>query len=408
MPKRLNKILSILISILLLLEQSAFAAGGAIDLSSSFSKLASGISSSLSSSGTNAVFRPIHLRYLEYLPKDNSFKLLLDKGSIDPSLQTMPPKVAGESTSSPTNPLAQTNQDLTSTTQDLMKYFYIGLTLPNDAFWVNLRPNSPDNTIDSLLAQTDIGRILLEADVELKKDTASYTNPNTPIGKEYWNKLYKKASELFGTDQITIPTLTRPWIVPGEIIIRETTDSAYIYKATLKVMLEEDYFKAQSTSLRTPAGGEAISKQGLLRFARNDKRGVVGNDENSIYQFNDPRLKELNSYSTKLIKELIIPKLTKEVNSSRRYASLRQVYYSLIMAQWFKARYRSQRTEHREQSIASSLRVSAQHERSNLDSNVVNPIDSKNLFNLTSKTLRNKQDRRVLFRSEGLRLCLMR
>ncbi|MBI4982376.1 MAG: hypothetical protein HZC15_04475, partial [Candidatus Omnitrophica bacterium] len=90
-----------------------------------------------------------------------------------------------------------------------MQYFYIGLTLPNDSFWVNLRPDSPDNIIDSLLSKTDIGRILLEADVELKKDTASYTNPATPEGKVYWNKLYKKAEELFGTDAITIPTLTR-------------------------------------------------------------------------------------------------------------------------------------------------------------------------------------------------------
>ncbi|MBI4982917.1 MAG: hypothetical protein HZC15_07305, partial [Candidatus Omnitrophica bacterium] len=105
--------------------------------------------------------------------------------------------------------------------------------------------------------------------------------------------------------------------------------------------------------------------------------------EKTDYSFTDPRLKELNSYSTKLIKELIIPKLTKEVNSSKRYASLRQVYYSLIMAQWFKARYHSQRA-------ASSLR--ALEGRSNLDSNVVNLIDSKNLSSLTSKTPWNKQD----------------
>ena len=33
---------------------------------------------------------------------------------------------------------------------------------------------------------------------------------------------------------------------------------------------------------------------------------------------------------------MIIPKLTKEVNSSKRYASLRQVFFSLVMARWFK------------------------------------------------------------------------
>ena len=53
----------------------------------------------------------------------------------------------------------------------------------------------------------------------------------------------------------------------------------------------------------------------------------------------DPRLKELNEYSTQLIKETIIPKLIKEINTSKRYANLRQVYYSLILAQWFKQKF---------------------------------------------------------------------
>ncbi|MBI4706535.1 MAG: hypothetical protein HY761_01220 [Candidatus Omnitrophica bacterium] len=253
-----------------------------------------------------------------------------------------------------------------------MNYFYIGLTLPNDSFWVNLRPaplmtegqstgtDSPNNIIDSYLSKTDIGRILLEADVQLKKDTSSYTNPATPIGKQYWNKLYKKASDLFGTDQITIPTLTRPWIVPGEIIIREslspvasvgqetgdrrqaTHPSAYIYKATLKVMLEEDYLKGLSPKGTVPGSTD--------------------------YSFTDPRLKELNSYSTELIKELIIPKLTKEVNSSKRYSKLRQVYYSLILAQWFKSRQKGLSPK----------------------GTVPDLIDSKNLSNLTSKTTWDK------------------
>ena len=47
----------------------------------------------------------------------------------------------------------------------------------------------------------------------------------------------------------------------------------------------------------------------------------------------------MNEYSSELIRELIIPKLTKEVNSSKRYAPLRQVYYSLILSRWFKLRF---------------------------------------------------------------------
>ena len=90
-------------------------------------------------------------------------------------------------------------------TQELLNYFLIGLSLPNDTFWVNLRPDTADNIIDPLLEKTDIGRIFLESDLQLKKDTASFTSPQTTEGKAYWDKLYKKAGELFGTENITIP-----------------------------------------------------------------------------------------------------------------------------------------------------------------------------------------------------------
>lgn len=58
----------------------------------------------------------------------------------------------------------------------------------------------------------------------------------------------------------------------------------------------------------------------------------------STYSFKDSKEKLLNEYSSQIIREKIIPKLTKDINSSKRYAPLRQVYYSLILAQWFKAR----------------------------------------------------------------------
>ena len=226
-----------------------------------------------------------------------------------------------------------------------MKFFFIGLALPNEKFWVNLRPDSPDNILDPLLEKTDIGRIFLEADVQLKKDTAAMTSPQTKEGKEYWDKLYKKAGELFGTEHIAIPTITRPWIVPNEIIIREAPDNAYIYKATLKVMLEEDYLKSPSHQVTKSPVNQAE------------------------YSFKDPRLKELNEYSTQLIKETIIPKLTYEVNTSKRYAPLRQVYYSLILAQWFKQKYKGLSPK----------------------GTVPNRIDSGDLTNLTSKEPYDKQ-----------------
>ena len=284
---RLTKLLSLILSFCLILEQSVFAQ--TIDLSHYFAR------NSASTIPQSDKFRPLHLRYISYDNQAHDFKLLLDKG--DNKKEDLD------------NPAY-----LEENTQTLLKYFFIGLSLPNEKFWVNLRPDSPDNILDPDLEKTDIGRIFLEADIQLKKDTASFTSPQTKEGKEYWDKLYKKAGELFGSENITIPTITRPWIVPNEIIIRESPEGAYIYKATLKVMLEEDY----------------------LRGTNDERRGTIIN-----YSFKDPRLKELNQYSTQLIKETIIPKLTYEVNASKRYAQLRQVYYSLILAQWFKQKYGS-------------------------------------------------------------------
>ncbi len=292
MSKKAIKLISLLLCFLLIFQQSGLAqVAGELDIS--------GHLASLHSAFTPDVFRPLHLRYLSYNPEANNFQLFLDKGSLK----------------NPSSP------ELQDTTKTLLNYFFVGLSLSNDTFWVNLRPDSPDQIIDDRLAQTDIGRIMLETDLQLKKDTALATSPETPEGRAYWDKLYKKAEELCGYENITIPTLTRPWIVPDEIIIRETTNSAYIYKATLKVMLEQDY----------------------LRGTKDEGRW-----RSTDYSFKDPRLKALNEYSTQLIRELIIPKLTKEVNSSNRYASLRQVYYSLIMAQWFKARFQGKQGKYYE------------------------------------------------------------
>ena len=280
-----KKIVSLILSISLIITQPIFAQGLAqLNLAQYLGQARPMATDS---------FRPTQLRYFSYNNLNNSFRILLDKGDTKDIKDSQ----------------------LKEQAKELMDYFLIGVTLPNDAFWVNLRPDSPDNIINPELEQTSLGKILLEADLQLKKDTASRTSPQTPEGKAYWDKLYKKAGELFGTENITIPTLTRPWIVPGEIIVREGQDSAYIYKATLKVMLEEDYLKSPSHKVtKSPANLEQ-------------------------YSFKDVRLQELNEYSTQLIKELIIPKLTQEVNSSQRYVKLRQVYYSLVLSRWFKMRF---------------------------------------------------------------------
>jgi hypothetical protein len=123
---KICKILAIFLSLLLIFEQSGFTqVATQLDISGHLASLHRGL--------TVDKFRPLHLRYLQYDPTQNNFQLWIDKGTLK-------------------NP---SNKDLENTSKDLLKYFFIGLSLPNDAFWVNLRPDSPDNIIDNKLAQTD-------------------------------------------------------------------------------------------------------------------------------------------------------------------------------------------------------------------------------------------------------------
>src|SRR3989338_2623589 len=290
-----RKCISLVLMMSLLFQQTGFIyALGELDISSYLGKFSGAV--------IQDKFRPLHMRYFSYDTQSDDFKLLLDKGD-EKELK---------------------EKELKEKTGKLLEYFKIGLSLPNDKFWVNLRPDAEDQIIDSDLEKTDIGKILLEADLQLKKDTAGATSPQTAEGKQYWDKLYKKAGELFGSENITIPTITRPWIVPGEVIINTSVNAAYIYKANLKVMLEEDYLRSQSHQVTESPANLGAPRRG-------------GAEE--VYRFSDPRLKELNQYSTQLIRELILPRLTQKVNSSKDYANLRQVYYSLILARWFKSRF---------------------------------------------------------------------
>ncbi|MCX7927832.1 MAG: hypothetical protein N2606_06840 [Candidatus Omnitrophica bacterium] len=260
-------------------------------------------------------FRPIHLRYLHCNPAEESFTILLDKGDF-----------------------LSSNIKVEDTTLKLIEYFLIGLVLPDSVFWVDLHPDRNNRMLDPDLAKTDVGKILLETDLLLKKDVAKATSVDTPEGRQYWNELYQKANEIFGMEQeIEIPTAIRSWIVPGEIILCQSSTSTYICKATLKVVLEEDWFGQKNMS------------------------------------FTDRRIMAINKYSSELIRRLIIPKVTRLVNSDRRYAPLRQVYYSLILARWFKSQFKNKA-------------VSLEKKISPAVLSLVEKVDSRDLEGLTSET----------------------
>jgi len=191
--------------------------------------------------------------------------------------------------------------DIKKAAQKSLEHFFIGLSVPNDVFWVNLNPDEPNRIINLALADTDLGRIMLSADYRLKEDVASVIDPRiSKTGKEFWKRLYQKAEELGIYDKI--PVVTRLWILPDMAEVCEKQNQLYITKSSLKVQLESAYLS----------------------------QGVV---------FKNNKDKELQDFGSKLMEELVLPQLNKRINEAYAYADLRDVYNALILAVWYKDKF---------------------------------------------------------------------
>jgi len=49
---------------------------------------------------------------------------------------------------------------------------------------------------------------------------------------------------------------------------------------------------------------------------------------------------EINKIASKVMRQAILPKITKDINQGRNFANLRQIYHSLILAKWFKEKFK--------------------------------------------------------------------
>jgi len=185
----------------------------------------------------------------------------------------------------------------------LIKYFLASLTIPDNDLWVNLSPYEKNRIIPPSFGLTEMGRDLLAEDYMLKQITASLIYPEGEIGKKFWKLIYEKAYKEFGTTNIPVNTFNKVWIVPEKAVVYENAQAgtAYVVESKLKVMLEEDYL-----SMQKHAGVGGVNKSSEHRLA------------------------------SSIIRQVVIPELTKEVNQGQNFAQLRQVYNSLILATWYK------------------------------------------------------------------------
>jgi hypothetical protein len=236
---------------------------------------------------TTEAFAPTLLKGLKFYPDDPfKFDFIVDMGDKS-------------------SPERASSKAFQQESEDLVKYFLAVLTIPEKDLWVNLSPYEKDRIIPEELSRTPLGRDLLSQDYILKQITSSLLYPEGETGKKFWANIYSKAYELYGTTDVPVDTFNKVWIIPQSAEVYVENNAVVVTSAHLKVMLENDY------------------------LAMSENRG---HDEETAVS-----VKTADNLSETMIRDLIIPELEKEVNTGSNFARLRQIFYSMILATWYKS-----------------------------------------------------------------------
>ncbi len=269
----LSKFFSTLIAVLFLVDTVAPAAHAQLAMNPAV--IAPGI-----------VFTPVTMKGVTIYP-DNPFKFdfIIDQGETHLS-----------------------DAEFKQESDKLIRYFLASLTVPDDQTWVNLSPYEKNRIIPDALGKTAMGRDMLMQDYLLKQLTASMMSPEGEVGKKFWERVYQKTREQFGTTDLPMNTFNKIWIIPSEAFVYEHAKGAFVVESHLKVMLEEDYV--------------------ALKHNENNPKNGVG--------VSSDKLEQMSEVSKRIIREVMIPEIEREVNEGKTFANLRQIYNSMILATWYK------------------------------------------------------------------------
>lgn len=178
--------------------------------------------------------------------------------------------------------------------------FFVFLALDPRTFTVNLQPGQVDRIVDEKLGRTNAGRVMLEADLRMKKATAPLIHPDGRVGRRYWAEI----DRIVGTKPTCL--IVRQWIVPAEATVYESEGELYILKAPLSVQLEADYYRSRNTPpLLNRCGGVDPALQARVE---------------AVYR------------------RLILSRVQRAVRRAPEFAALRRVYFSRIAAEWYRER----------------------------------------------------------------------
>ena len=231
--------------------------------------------------------------------------------------------------------------------EKIIRYFLASLAIPEKDLWVNLSPYEKGRIIADNFGSTEMGRDLLAQDYVLKQVTASLIHPDDPSGRAFWDKVYQVAGARYSATDMPVDAFNKVWIMPDAAEVYEQGQSVILTKFHLKVMLESDWAMSNNG---LPAGDLSVNV--ILNEAKRSEgsqRSLGCANEVSQNNTGGPSPSEIRRISErsqddgikKVLREVVIPILEKEVNEGRNFAQLRQITAALILATWYKGQGRT-------------------------------------------------------------------
>ncbi|MFG2332706.1 hypothetical protein ACGFMM_24170 [Streptomyces sp. NPDC048604] len=181
--------------------------------------------------------------------------------------------------------------------------FFVWLALDRSDLWVNLHPEQPDRIVDERLGRTEAGRVMLEADLRLKRDVGAVVHPRTSTGRAYWAELKGDCAGI------------RVWIVPGAAQVYEDGDALYILDAPLTVRLEDPVDETGPAQSEPEQTGPELAGPG---------RTACDLDA------------EERAHNERLGRRIVLPRVEHLVNTAPQYAELRRIHFARVAAEWYR------------------------------------------------------------------------
>ncbi|MGA7343356.1 MAG: toll/interleukin-1 receptor domain-containing protein [Terracidiphilus sp.] len=201
--------------------------------------------------------------------------------------------------------------------QTLSEYFYTSLVLKNELQWVNLSAYESDRMLPPELSGTSMGKNLLSQDCMLKRLTASFMHPDSPIGREYWNAVYAEARRLFGTSKLPFRSFQKVWVRASKADVYSGTRS----RDKLMTGLTASFPPNATFAFLVASDLEVVCEEDLVAKCHGNGTGcdTSGTD-----------------FTLDLFRKIVLPRLKEEVNGGEHFAEIRKIYSAEILATWLK------------------------------------------------------------------------